>query len=162
MKLGDAIDRIMRTLEPKINDALTNEVFAAVRDEEISTIDQAVYKAYEPKRYRRRGGNGGLLDPYNIEIVGERASNRRLEVINQTEPNPGGCPSPGVTTGKDLPTLIERGDGYRGNFYDFPHPGLAYMGPRPFTKKTIEHLRSNRAHVKAMRDGLKRRGVDVK
>ncbi len=58
--------------------------------------------------------------------------------------------------------LIEFGQGYKSMGYDFPHNGLRYMEPRPFTKKTIENLKSNKAHVEAMKNGLKKRGLNIK
>jgi uncharacterized protein with GYD domain len=36
------------------------------------------------------------------------------------------------------------------------------MGPRPFTAKTIENLKKSRAHVSALKAGLKRQGINVK
>jgi hypothetical protein len=66
-----------------------------------------------------------------------------------------------VTTGKNLPELVEYGDGYHFYHYDFPSKKGRYMEPRPFTAKTIEHLQDSKAHVSALRDGLKRQGVTV-
>ena len=69
-----------------------------------------------------------------------------MVVVNMTEPNPGGCMNDDqVTTGKNLPELVEFGDGYKFYHYDFPSR-RRYMEPRPFTAKTIEHLKESRAH----------------
>ena len=102
-------------------------------------------------------------DPYNIEIRGGVAKGGVMVVVNMTDPNPGGCTSDAnVTTGKNLPELVEFGDGYKFYRYDFPKRGAAYMGPRPFTAKTIENLKKSRAHISAMKAGLKRQGINVK
>ena len=66
-----------------------------------------------------------------------------------------------VTTGKNLPELVEFGDGYKFYHYDFPSR-RRYMEPRPFTAKTIEHLKESRAHVNALKAGLRRQGINVK
>ena len=161
MTIREALKRANIKLQPKIDDAMTKEVFEEVADEESATIYDEVYKVYKPKMYRRRGDNGGLGDPYNIAIRGGSAKNGKMAVVNLTDPNPDGCMSDGVTTGKDLPALIEYGHGYKWNYYDFPGKGK-YMKPRPFTKKTIEHLKENGAHIDALRAGLRRQGIKVK
>ena len=162
MNIREALLKANKALSAKIDDAMTKEVFEEVQDEEAATIYEEVYKVYTPRMYRRRGAYGGLGDPYNIEILGGVAKGGRLVVVNMTEPNPGGCLGGGqVTTGKNLPELIEYGDGYKSNYYDFPGKGK-YMKPRPFTAKTIEHLQENKAHVKALRAGLRRQGINVK
>lgn len=141
MTLSDALTKIGKQLAPKIDDALAKEVFEEVQDEEGATIYSEVYKVYTPRMYRRRGEYGGLADPYNIEIKGGAAKGGRMIIVNMTEPNPAGCASDTqVTTGKSLSELVEYGDGYKFYRYDFPS-NRRYMEPRPFTGKTIEHLK---------------------
>lgn len=163
MTIHEALVKANKQLMAKIDDAMTKEVFAEVRDEEAATIYAEVYKLYTPRIYRRRGEYGGLGDPYNIEIQGGSAIGGRMAVVNMTAPNPGGCTSDAlVTTGKNLPELVEYGDGYKFYSYDFPKRGAAFMGPRPFTAKTIERLKRSCAHVNALKAGLKRQGINVK
>lgn len=162
MTIRDALNKANQQLMKKIDNAMTKEVFEEVQDEEAATIYSEVYKVYTPRVYRRRGEYGGLADPYNIEMQGGAAKNGVLVVVNMTEPNPGGCVNNDqVTTGKNLPELVEYGDGYKFYHYDFPS-NRRYMEPRPFTEKTIEHLKTSRAHVSALKAGLKRQGVKVK
>ena len=162
MALTEALAMISKQLAPKIDNALTREVFEDVRDEEAATIYAEVYRVYTPRMYRRRGEYGGLADPYNIEIRGGAAQGGKMVIVNMTDPNPGGCVSDAqVTTGKSLPELVEYGDGYKFYRYDFPSRGR-YMNARPFTEKTIEHIRTSHAHVTALKDGLIRQGVKVK
>lgn len=162
MTIREALEKANRKLMSKIDNAMSNEVFKKVQDEEAATIYEEVYKVYTPIMYDRRREYGGLADPYNIEMRGGTAKNGVLVVVNTTEPNPGGCPDVGqVTTGKNLPELVEYGDGYKFYRYDFPK-NRRYMKPRPFTQKTIEHLKQNRAHVSALKAGLKRQGIKVK
>lgn len=161
MTLQDALKKVNGQLTPKINNALSKEVFAKVRDAEVSTIKKEVYEVYDPQRYRRRMASGGLSDPKNIVIEGGAATGGKLSVINVTPSNPGGCKNRKfVTTDKDLPSLVEYGDGYQGYHYDFASDG-AYMGPRPFTETAAENLKKSGAHVKALKDGLRRQGIKV-
>lgn len=164
MTIREALEQANQKLRIKIDDALTKEVFNEVQDEEAATIYDEVYKVYTPRMYRRRGDFGGMADPYNIEIKGGAAKDGVLTVVNMTEPNSGGCvDNDAVTTGKNLPELIEYGDGYKFYQYDFPGNGRGrYLKPRPFTAKTIEHLQDSKAHVTALKNGLKRQGVRVK
>ncbi len=163
MTIREALALANKQLAQKIDNAMTNEVFQEVQDEETATIYSEVYKVYTPRIYRRRGEYGGLGDPYNIEILGGSAKNGVLVVVNMTEPNPGGCmDNSRVTTGKNLPELVEYGQGYKYYTYDFPRKGAGFMRPRPFTAKTIEHLKESGAHIAALKAGLKRQGVNVK
>lgn len=163
MTIREALALANKQLVQKIDNAMTNEVFQEVQDEEAATIYSEVYKVYTPRIYRRRGEYGGLGDPYNIEILGGSAKNGVLVVVNMTEPNPGGCmDNSRVTTGKNLPELVEYGQGYKYYTYDFPIKGARFMKPRPFTAKTIEHLKESGAHIAALKAGLKRQGVNVK
>lgn len=83
-------------------------------------------------------------------------------MANITPPNPGGCIINSlVTTDKVLPELVEHGDGYKSYHYDFQSEGR-YMKERPFTAKTVENLKKNGDHVKALKAGLKRHGVKVR
>lgn len=158
MTIQDALRKVNRQLMPKINNALSREVFATVRDAEISAIEKEVY---DPQEYRRRMASGGLADPDNIVIEGGAATGGRLSVINVTPLNPVGFKNRrSVTTDKDLPSLVEYGDGYRGYHYDFASDG-DYMGPRPFTAKAAENLKKSGDHVKALKDGLRRQGIKV-
>lgn len=163
MTIREALALANKQLVQKIDNAMTNEVFQEVQDEEAATIYSEVYKVYTPRIYRRRGEYGGLGDPYNIEILGGSAKNGVLVVVNMTEPNPGGCmDNSRVTTGKNLPELVEYGQGYKYYTYDFPRKGARFMKLRPFTAKTIEHLKESGAHIAALKAGLKRQGVNVK
>lgn len=163
MTIHEALAKANAQLMSKIDDAMTKEVFEEVREEEAATIEAEVYRVYIPKIYRRRE-RYGLSDKENIEIRGGTAKGGKLVVVNMTEPNPGGTMDDDrVTTGKNLPELVEYGDGYKFYQYDFKGNGKRrYLKSRPFTAKTIEHLKASRAHVAALKAGLKRQGITVK
>ena len=161
MTIAEALKQANEKLKPKIDNALTKEVFEAVRETEAAVIPDVVYGAYQPVIYQRRGQYEGLGDTYNIEIAGGAARGGVLTVVNTTEPNHGGViDRDRVTTDKNLPLLVERGQG-AGGAYDFPRRGRGYMKPRPFTDKTIEALMITREHVEALKDGLRRQGVKI-
>lgn len=149
-------------LKTKIKDSLEHEVKSEIVETERRHIQTDVYDVYKPKMYKRRKDNGGLMDKENI--IGTMISNDTLEIINNTPPNPYGTPQERVSVNKDLPMLVEGGDGVGGNnFYDFPsdEKDATYMFPRPFTANTIEELSQTKAHVKAFKEGLKRNGIET-
>ena len=159
MTIREALEKANTALQRKIDDALTKEVFAEVQDEEAAAIYEEIYKTYTPKMYRRRGQYEGLGDPDNSKIQGGAAKDGKLVVINTTNPNPDGCfDGAKVTTGKDLPALVEFGQGHKFYSYDFHGKG-GYMKPRPFTRKTLERLKQSKAHIAALKAGLKRQEV---
>ena len=157
--IHEALASAKKQMEKRIDAALEKEVAETVKAEEVSVINETVYGVYHPKFYRRRGPYGGICDFHNMEHSVEKG---KLSVMNVTEPNPGGTANDSmVTTGKDLPKLIEYGHGGPGGFYDWPLPGRRYIKPRPFTKKTIERLSDDKAHVYALKEGLKRQRIKV-
>ncbi len=162
MTIRQALAAANKSLMRRVDNAMNNEMFKAVQDEEIAAIDEAVYKVYSPAIYQRRYEYGGMADPDNITIAGGTAHGGVMAVVNVTEPNPGGCiDNWAVTTDKNLPELITFGHGYKGYLYDFPSR-YRYMYPRPFTAKTIAHLKSSKAHIAALKAGLQRQGIKVK
>lgn len=156
MSIREALRHVKKQLIPKINDALTHEVYEAATLAESDAIYGIVYSTVTSGKYRRRKDNGGLSDPEHMQMVGGKASNCRIEIRNNTPVNPflnGVDASGGLSknTGR-LDVIVESGSGY-----DFASPG-----PRPFTQATIEGLRDNRGHIEAMKDGLIRQGLNVK
>lgn len=146
---------LTKEIQKRIDKSLKNEVFEEIRDVEQKNIDEYVYDVYQPKIYKRRETNGGLIDDKNI--VGELIKSGELEVTNVTKPNS----DYNGTTNKDLPYLIENGLGEKGYKYDYP-ADLPYVYPRPFTEKTKEELIKTKKHVKALEKGLKNNGLNVK
>ena len=88
--IREALAAANKKLMGKIDDAMNNEVFKEIQDEEAATIYEVIYKVYTPRMYRRRGEYGGMADPYNIEIEGGTSRGGVMAVVNLTDPNPGG------------------------------------------------------------------------
>lgn len=148
-------------LKKQIKDALANEVKSEVVETERRHVQKDVYEVYNPKMYKRRKENGGLMDEKNI--VGVMLSDDTLEVENKTPANPYGIPQERVTTeGKNLPGLIEFGDDNGYGRYDFPPSDGeddSYMFPRPFISNTVEELKNSKAHISALANGLLRHNI---
>jgi hypothetical protein len=141
-----------KQLKAKVSETLQKEVFEEIRDVEIENINDIVYSVYEPNVYKRRGSSGGIGDRENIQK--NMVDDLTMEVTNDT---PANLKHKG--TDKPLDILIERGHGnpYR---YDYPSDG-EYMKPRKFTEATINDLKQNKQHIKALKEGLKKRGLST-
>lgn len=147
---------LMEYIQQAVDKSLTSDVFPVVRDTEVQTINEVVYKYISGGYYMRRKESGGLGSPSNIVIKGGSAKNGILAVENITIPNPyldGQSAAGGMATvDKDLPTVVEEGYGY-----DLWTQSRA----RPFTKKTIKKLNSSGACKNALKQGLMKQGITV-
>lgn len=154
-------EELEAAIRAAIKESLKNEVYRLVRDVERSHIETDVYGVYNPKVYISRGDDGGLIADENIIKNDVDTNSLTLIVSNITKPNPEARDKELVSTDKNLPELIEYGDGYNGNVYDFVLEGAEYLEPRPFTKNTIEDLSETREHEQALKEGLIKRGIEV-
>ena len=154
-------------LRKRIQNALTNEVNDVVKDVMQDHIISDVYDKYDPVMYARKMNNGGLLDRNNI--VSDFKGALRLSVKNitlgdkyyglHTYNKSGGYTSTPMISknyNKPITEVIETGQGY-------DVEGWEYDGvPRPFMRNSCEDLRDNHYHTIAMKNGLKRQGLEVK
>jgi hypothetical protein len=154
------ISSLLSHIQKQVNSTMKNEVASEVQFEEQRQIQKHVYESYDPFVYDRRGfSNGGLQDIDMIVAVTEiRKDSVVLSVVN-------------MATGKDdenlyLAPLIEHGHDIGFGEYEYPynrdHTAWKFLQSRPFTAETIEALKKSGKHVKALRDGLIRRGINVK
>lgn len=154
-----SIDDLMKYIQTAVTDSLQNETKEAVREEYKARINEDVYKSYTPSIYPRRGENGGLLADENI--IGEMLDGNTLSVRDVAVPNVSLTdPKTPYTPDNDtrFASWIEEG-----NVPNIFNDGnYAWMEPRPFTQNTINELERNKAHVEAMKKGLKIRGIDTK
>lgn len=110
--------------------------------------------------YRRRYADGGLGDVNNLKE--SLASDGVLVVSNETPFNPylnGVDASGGISenSGNELAGLVNYGDGWNGYGYDYSNRGATN-----FIQKAVDDLKASGEHVKAMNDGLQKRGLTVK
>lgn len=153
-----------KKIAKRIDNALNEEVADTITNVMRHFIREDVYDSYEPGIYKRRMEDGGLIDRDNIQAVTDK--NGTLYVTNVT------LGSPNYTkwskkkkklvsyksknAGKPIAEIVETGIGY-----DFG--GWEYDGePRPFMHDTLEAVEKNKYHVKALKYGLQRQGLDVK
>lgn len=140
-------------LQKAIDNSMQNEVEEAIIEQEQESIERVVYDAYDPKYYIRRGSHGGLIDKNNmfgkLNSGRSNAGNSELSIYNNTPPNPNYRHS--TLSSRFIDGAVEYG-----KEYDFYNPG-----ERPFTEDAIEQLEYNKKHEKALKQGLKRQGIDT-
>lgn len=159
MTIKQALEKANKQIQKKVDNALNTEVFDTIVSVETEMIVDTVYSKYRPIIYERRGEYEGLGDPYNIVIDGGKATGGVMKIINITEPNPE--PYGQATVGKNLPELIEYGNGYKGYRYDFGRRRAPFVKPRPFTQATIDYLNEYKPHVYALGNSLSKQGLNV-
>lgn len=145
MELNDAIRRISG-LEGKLHDALETEGAATVRSVLVQEARRRVYDAYQPDFYSRRNGNGGILDPgeIDVDVVG-------LTLTASSNPDwqhlwgghrPDGRLAEAIASGN-------------------PRFNMGKAGPRPWHEAAKERLIGEGLLEDAIRRGLARQGVDA-
>lgn len=135
-------------LEKEITKAMQKEVAEAVKDEMAEQIDREVYSQYEP--YNLAGGDHHYHRTYELRnkdnMKSTMADNSTLEVQNVRE---------GVET-------VVTGQGYTwGKKSGYVRDLDAEIGARDFIQGTREGLSASKAHVKALKDALKKQGIRV-
>lgn len=139
MKFNNLND-LFKKIENDIQDTMINEVAENAKDEMIDAVQTSVYSVYDPVEYIRRYGNGGLVARENIK-VDETDNGIMLKDI---------APLDNGRTDYALDDIIVN----RGV--------LGYPQGRDFYSETIEHMENNGRCIKVLKDGLKKRGYEVK
>lgn len=134
------LNDLFKHLEKQANSVLKNEVAEEVIRTMQEKIEDEVYSVYEPRVYERQGYQGGLVDPKNIEVTVESDNTIAVENIR-------------FDGDREVAQIVESGQGFQ---FDFPYNGV----PRPYTEKTKEELRNTDRLNQAMKQGLKKRGID--
>lgn len=174
----NSLEDLEKYLNKNIVDTLKNDVYNVVKEVQQENIQAEVYDKYridedgeltEPYRYKRRYKNGGLIADDNIvpnvinnnneiDLIVENIA-KGADRINDYNGNSGNL------SGEYIAELIEYGDGYNGLEYDYKgnrdNTAYQYLKSRPFMRKTVEELENSMLHVKALRNGLKSKGIEV-
>lgn len=156
---------LTKKVQNTVNQIAMDEVLDAVKEVEQKHIQEEVYDAYNPIAYKRRYYDNGLIADDNI--VGELNGNT-LEVRNTTQPNASISKPPTPYNSSDITQFskwIEFGETYNGNaklLFDGNRSDEPWANPRPFTANTIEDLKQNKQHIKALKEGLKKRNIKTK
>ena len=152
-----SLKELEKELQKRIDYVLLTDVTDVVTEIMIEHINNDVYAVYEPRTYRRRMNNGGLSSPDNINSSIEGDT---LIVENNTMANPYifidgiDIPVMSINAGKELTPIIEMGEPYE---FDW---GLNNI-PRPFIHNTIAEIKANNYHVRALKEGLRKQGIEV-
>lgn len=134
------LNNLFKKIEKDIQDAMRNEVSDIVKDEMVNAVQTAVYEAYDPVQYSRRYSRGGLGARENIKV-------------DETDN--------GIML-KDIAPLDNGRNDYALDDIIVNRGVLGYPQGRDFYSETIEHMENNRRCIKALKDGLKKRGYKVK
>lgn len=134
------LNSLYQHLEEQIQDVMRNEVADTAKEIVRDAVQTDVYDVFEPKIYARRMDNGGLSDTENYSV--EEIQDGNGIIIKNDTP---------LDNGRDTPRLDEivvYGEG-RSPF------------PRDFYSGASGMLERSKAHVSALKSGLKDLGIDV-
>lgn len=132
------INPLLKHIEKQVQDTMTNEVADAVTKNMAEAVQTSVYDVYSPQYYNRRMNNGGLSDVHNMEVS---------EIQN------------GIAV-HDAAPLDNGSKDY--NLDDIIVNGLGNQPfERDFYSETVERLQKNQEHTEALKQGLKKRGIEV-
>lgn len=139
MKFNNLND-LFKKIENDIQDTMINEVAENAKDKMINAVQTSVYSVYAPVEYTRRYSNGGLGARENIKVD---------EIDN------------GIML-KDIAPLDNGRTDYALDDIIVNRGVLGYPQGRDFYSETIEQMENNGRCIKALKDGLKKRGYEVK
>lgn len=132
------INTLFKHIEEQVQDTMANEVADTVKDNMAEAVHTSVYDAYSPQYYNRRMQNGGLSDTHNMEVT---------EFKN------------GIAVHDAAPLDNGRND------YNLDEIIVYGLGNQPFERdfyaETVERLSENQKHTGALKQGLKKRGIEV-
>lgn len=135
------LDSLFKHIEKQVQDTMENEVADAVKDNMAEAVQTSVYDAYNPMYYKRRMQNGGLIDKDNMEVT---------EIPN------------GIAV-RDVAPLD---NGRNRSDFSLDEIIVNGLGNQPFKRDMYacckEKLEQNNDHVEALKQGLKKRGFNVK
>lgn len=160
MKVCKNSKELYAELMKRVNVALDTDVADTVKDVMTDHIIQDVYDVYEPKKYYRRYNDGGLLDPDNIIAAMGNDGELLVQNITQGFDNYYDYKQHKYVNSENanefLTPIIETGEGY--DIHGWEYDGV----PRPFMQNTHDDLEQNHYHTAAMKQSLKKQGLEVK
>lgn len=133
------LNSLCRHIEKQIQDTMANEVADTVKDNMAEAVHTSVYDAYSPQYYNRRMNNGGLSDTQNMEVT---------EIQNGISVHNAALLDNGRNDYSLDDIIVNRGV-------------LGYPQGRDFYTETADKLQENQEHTEALKQGLKKRGIEV-
>lgn len=148
--IEEAIAHVLKSIAN--NDHNNTNLKEVTADTMQEVIEPNVYDAYTPKKYERRGAEGGFLDKSNMVFTDVQTNGNS---VNLTFEN--------ITTGNDsmsgerIDDLFENGNG------TWENSNGRWVNKRPFLDDTVEALNNNKGELtNAVKKDLKNIGFDVK
>jgi hypothetical protein len=148
-----SVQALMNYLKKQISDVLQTDVKEEVISTEQRHIQSDLYDAYSPNFYERRGT---LADEGNFES--EMIDDSTIAIKNVATPNDsvvGTLYNP--ANGTEFMSWIEYGD-VPDLWGDGSEP---WSNPRPVVGNTVKELEETEAHVKALKEGLLKKGIQI-
>lgn len=137
------IKSLFSFLEKQAQSTLRNEGAQVAVETMQEHIQSDVYDAYDPMNpENRRMFNDGLIDPKNIEI--EVVDGNTISIENIAYDGT-----------RNVPYIVESGEGYYSSA-----PNVLTRG-RKFTGNARRELASTNRLKNAMKNGMRKRGIDV-
>lgn len=134
----DDINDLFKYVKNMTQDAIKTEVADTAKSAMLQAVNTDVYDVYDPVWYTRRGTNGGLSDTENYTVH---------EIQDGIE----------ITNGTPLDN-----DGMSPRLDDIICNGLGKQPfPRDFYKETTDILESSDDVKEALKQGLRKRGINV-
>lgn len=136
------LDALFKHIETDVKDTLREEVADCVKDEMQFEIEMNVYNAYSPLYYKRRKYDFGLIDKENMEseVEGNILTVKDIAPLNKSDNS---------NSNWELDEIVVNGYGNMPFSRDF------YAGAK-------ERLAEHGYHTEVLKDGLKKRGHNVK
>ncbi len=133
------LNSLMKHIEKDVTDVLQHEVADTAKSHMQEAIQADVYNAYDPEYYTRRLSNNGLLDEDNIEatVSGDTLTVRDVAPLDNARKD------------WDLDDIIVHGYGTQ-------------PFPRDYVSSTEERLLKTNDHTEALKQGLEKKGYNVK
>lgn len=154
--MANSLQQLREQLISRAREVAQKDMTEKIKDVEIAVIEKTVYDTYWPTMYIRRYSNNGMIDRKNINAqFTDNINGISMYVTNDTR---GNTWWPNSTSGY-IEHIVEDGVGYTWTeskiYKQQPYP-------RPFTKDTINDLKQNKQHVQALKNGLKKNGIDIR
>lgn len=156
----NSLNELFAHIKQQLADTMNDEVAHVVKFEEQRQIERVVYDAYpEPYVYERRMYNDGGLQDIEMMVseIQKTSDGVILSVVNMAK-------------GQDqedlyIAPLVEYGhNSGHGSYqytYNRSHDSWRYLQSRPFTEATVEALSRSGKHVQALKEGMKKRGINI-
>lgn len=151
------MNELAQHLEKLAMKNLQNEVAETVKQEMSETIKEETYNAYSPKSYQRREDDGGLSDVRNMQTAIVNANT--IGIKNETKGNAAYADARDGYDPGNIDEIIVYGSGYRWTDSEIYK---TQPFPRDFYSGTVSRLNQNGNHIKALADGLRKQGLNVK